>query len=75
MPNFQTKKQIKIVQRFYESLRSMITTMRKFRGIFGHVHAASENAIRNLIKKFKATGSVLNVKTRMRVRNVRAAET
>lgn len=74
MQRYTTEERIQIVQIYYENARSVTNTIRRLRVVFHQNHVPSDTAIRNLMAKFELTGSVLDVKTPLRHRNVRSVE-
>lgn len=74
MQRFTTEERIQIVQIYYENGRSITNTIRRLRVVFHQNHIPSNTAIRNLMAKFERTGSVLDVKSPLRPRNVRSVE-
>lgn len=74
MSSISIENRIKIIETFYENGRCVKTTFRKIRDIFGRHNRPSESAIKNLVDKFKSTGSVQNIPTTTRTRSGRSPE-
>lgn len=58
MENYQIEERVFIVETYYESARSVTTTLRTIRRMRPEMVVPAESTIRRLIKKFKDTGSV-----------------
>jgi transposase len=74
MEKYTLKERVEIVQIFYENGRSVTGAPRALRSVFPRNHVPSENTIRNLIKKFVETGSVVDVPSTGRPTTVRSSE-
>ncbi|CAH0550852.1 unnamed protein product [Brassicogethes aeneus] len=74
MPSISIENRIKNIETYNENGRCVKTTYRKIRDMFGRHGRPSENAIKNLVDKFKSTGSTNNIPTPIRVRPGRSAE-
>lgn len=71
MATYDVQKRVKIIEFFYSSGRSIITTQRNYRRHFNVRTAPSDNMIRNLVSRFEEHGRVSDLPGRGRGRSVR----
>lgn len=71
MATYDVQKRVKIIEFFYSSGRSIITTQRNYRRHFNVRTAPSHNMIRNLVSRFEEHGRVSDLPGRGRGRSVR----
>lgn len=74
MANLSINQRLKVVEAYYENGRSNKSAFRALREFFGPHNRPTESAIGKIVKKFKETGSVDDVKRPVRGRARRSIE-
>lgn len=71
MATYDVQQRVKIVEFYYSSGKSIISTQRNYRRHFNVRTAPSDNMIRNLVSRFEEQGSVSDLPGRGTHRSVR----
>lgn len=74
MERLTIEQRVKVIEAYYENGRSNKNAFRALRDFFGQHNRPTESAIGKIVKKFKQTGSVADVKAPLRARVRRSAE-
>ena len=74
MPKLTIEQRVKVVEAYYENRPSNKNAFRALREFFGQHNRPTESAIGELVRKFKQTGTVADVKTPSRARLRRSDE-
>ncbi|XP_017778332.1 PREDICTED: uncharacterized protein LOC108563980 isoform X3 [Nicrophorus vespilloides] len=74
MERYTVEQREEIIKIHLKTGEHFAETVRKCRTLFGHSNAPTRNTVVNLIKKFKSTGSVENIKSIGRPRTARSNE-
>ena len=74
MERLTIEQRVKVIEAYYENGRSNRNAFRALRDFFGQHNRPTESAIGKIVRKFKQTGSVADMKTPLRARLRRSAE-
>ena len=78
MERYRSQQRVEIIKIYHRNSKSVASTLRALRLIYGRNNRPSRSTIERLVKKFESTGTVQNVPVRQRsarsVENIAAAE-